>query len=176
MQPQAYQLRDIHGLDSVPWWPPAPGWWLLALGIILGLWLTFRIFPHLRPPVLVGLTWRWDAARRLRELRHRVSKQESKQSAAELSELLRRIAMARRGRDACAGLTGKDWLRWLRDNDPRQFDWTAHAGIMLDLPYAPPGSSDTENRQLLALIDAAHNWLAREDGKDSPAQEASPNV
>ncbi len=176
MQPQVYQLRDIHGLDPIPWWPPAPGWWLLAAGIILGLWLAYRLFPHLRPRALVGLTWRWDAARHLRELRRRVPRQEAKQSAAELSELLRRIAMARCGRDACAGLTGKDWLQWLSDNDPRQFDWSTQASIMLNLPYAPPGSSDTEKKHILALIDAAHNWLAREDGKHGPVGEVNSHV
>ena len=29
------QLRDIHLPDALQWWPPAPGWWLLALFNIL---------------------------------------------------------------------------------------------------------------------------------------------
>ncbi len=176
MDPIAYQLRDIRGLDDISWWPPAPGWWLLLLGLVAAAWLLLKVFPHLRPPVLVGLTWRWDAARRLRDLRRRVRKQEAKQSAAELSELLRRIAMARRGRDACAGLTGKEWLAWLAENDPRGFDWSAQGDILLDLPYAPPGEAETERKKILRLIDAAHNWLAREDGEKQARQEADAHV
>jgi hypothetical protein len=162
MDLQTYQLRDIHGLDAVPWWPPAPGWWLLGIGLILGLWLLWRLAPHLRIPGVVGLTWRWDAARRLRELRRRVRSQDTKQSAGELSELLRRIAMARRGRDACAGLSGRSWLEWLQAHDPRGFDWSTRGSLLLDLPYAPPGSSEADSRALLELIDAAQNWVARE--------------
>ena len=35
------ELRGYHPPDPVSWWPPAPGWWLLAL-LILGLltWVT----------------------------------------------------------------------------------------------------------------------------------------
>ncbi|RLW54638.1 MAG: hypothetical protein B6D69_04845, partial [gamma proteobacterium symbiont of Stewartia floridana] len=28
-------LRDIRGIDTVSWWPLAPGWWLLLIGIVL---------------------------------------------------------------------------------------------------------------------------------------------
>jgi len=37
MEPGTLVLRDIHGLDQVPLWPMAPGWWYLigALGLLL---------------------------------------------------------------------------------------------------------------------------------------------
>jgi len=163
MQPYAYQLRDIHGLDPAPWWPPAIGWWLLLFGLILTLYLWWRYAPRLKIPALSGLSWRWDASRRLRELRRRIGKQESKQSAAELSELLRRIAMARFGRDLCAGLSGEAWLQWLYENDPQGYDWTQEGQLLLSMPYAPPGQGQEYDAQLRELVDAAQNWITREE-------------
>lgn len=43
MPPQAPELRDIH-VPHVPWWPLAPGWWLLVAIIVA---------------VAVALFWRW---------------------------------------------------------------------------------------------------------------------
>ena len=83
-------------------------------------------------------SWRWDAARQLRALRQRAATQDPKLTAGDLSELLRRVAMARLGRDACAGLAGEDWLAWLADQDPRGFDWRSKGRLLLDAPYAPP--------------------------------------
>jgi len=35
------RLRDIQLPEAVDWWPPAPGWWVLAVaGIMLGIVLT----------------------------------------------------------------------------------------------------------------------------------------
>jgi len=139
------QLRDIHGLDPVSWWPPAPGWWLVAMGGLLLLSLGWRYRASLRlriPPIPVLRIgdWRWDAGRKLRALRQRALTQDPRQTATELSELLRRIAMARLGREACAGLTGADWLAWLTERDPLQFDWRKQGRLLLDAPYAPPAS------------------------------------
>jgi len=169
MIPNIDQLRDIHGIEGVPWWPPALGWWLIPLSILILLYLAWRWRTAIRlriPPLPVFNigSWRWDAARQLRALRRDASEQDTKQTAGELSGLIRRIAMARLGRDACAGLTGEEWLDWLKGNDPASFDWSAGGRLLLDTPYAPPDTQDRKE-ELLRLIDAAHAWVAAEEPK-----------
>jgi hypothetical protein len=167
-------LRDIHDIGPLSWWPPAPGWWLLALAttlLVMGAW-RWRARLSLRIPI-PGITlgsWRWDAAAALRDLQRRARVSEDLRSIlGELSELLRRIAMARRGRAACAGLTGADWLDWLTQHDPRGFAWHARGRPLLAAPYAPSNGPDGATRtDVLALIEAASAWVEASDRQARP--------
>ncbi|QGU33052.1 DUF4381 domain-containing protein [Thermochromatium tepidum] len=167
IEPPIPALRDIHDLPPLPWWPPAPGWWLLALALCaLGyaLW-RWRVPLSLRVPIpgITLGTWRWEAAQALRDLHRRArAGQDTKTLAGELSELMRRIAMARLGRSACAGLTGTDWLAWLAANDPNGFPWHERGQALVVAPYAPPGIQVPE---LQALIAAAAGWVSTGDPK-----------
>ena len=39
------QLRDVHAPIDPSWWPPAPGWWVLASALIGCLvWLSWRMW------------------------------------------------------------------------------------------------------------------------------------
>lgn len=168
MQPGLDQLRDIQGITGVPWWPLAPGWWLLLAVLVVIAYAAFhwRAILRLRVPVpgITLGTWRWDAAAQLRSLRRRArADQDAKTTAGELSELLRRIAMARWGRDACAGLNGEDWLAWLAARDPKGFPWEARGRLLISAPYAPAGP--LSDRDLFALIDAAYAWISAADPK-----------
>jgi hypothetical protein len=149
-------LRDIHGLDGVPWWPPAPGWWyvlgaiaLVPVLIAAGYWLTYH------GP---WLGWRSDARRKLAALRRALPKGSPREVAGELSELLRRIAMARSGRRTAAGLTGETWLNWLAEMDTSGFDWEERGQLLLKAPYMPP-TIEVERREVAALIRAATRWI-----------------
>ena len=156
------QLRDIRGLDTIPWWPPAVGWWLAALlGVVLlvallALLRNLRRFPR-------G-SWHRNAWKQLRQLRARAYHMSPQQLAGELSELLRRIAMARLGRARTAGLSGECWLNWLQAHDPGGFAWTDHGHLLLSLPYAPPDSEQGDIKPLLPLIDAAIAWVDNDAG------------
>jgi hypothetical protein len=156
------QLRDIHDISSVPWWPLAPGWWLLAIVMLLlafAVW-RWRAVLSLRVPMpgITFGTWRWGAAVALRDLGRRArAGQDAKTTAGELSALLRRIAMARLGRSACAGLAGSDWLDWLETHDPNGFHWRERGRVLLDAPYAP--ASRVGEGDLLALIEAVAGWV-----------------
>lgn len=103
-------LRDWHLPDPVSWWPPAPGWWLVA-GLVL---------------VVGGLILRWWFKRRLRTAPARAALSElerlradlerdrdDRRFVAALSALLRRVALTRYPRDQVAGLSGEAWLAFL---------------------------------------------------------------
>ncbi|QIK37522.1 DUF4381 domain-containing protein [Caldichromatium japonicum] len=166
LEPTLQALRDIRDLPPLPWWPPALGWWLLAAGLIaLGLliwrWRSILSLSLPLPGITLG-TWRWEAAQVLRDLRRRLARgDDPKALAGELSELMRCIAMARFGRPACAGLTGRDWLSWLAEHDPNGFSWEERGQILIQAPYAPPGRVETEQAvaALQALIAAAWGWV-----------------
>jgi len=38
------QLADIHMPGEISYWPPAPGWWILGLILLIGLFLLVRRF------------------------------------------------------------------------------------------------------------------------------------
>ena len=149
------QLRDIHGPDPVGWWPVAPGWWVVLASILVLFWLRWVLR---RRRARGWRDWRHDAGSRLRGLSKEVSKRNAKAVVGELSELLRRIAIVRFGRDACAGLAGQEWLAWLKQHDPAGFDWTIHGQVLLDLPYAP-ASTEVSRQDLMRLVKAVRRWV-----------------
>lgn len=117
MQAEDLVLRDVHVPAAPSLWPPAPGWWLLAGALLLG--------------VAVVLFLRW---RRVRTLRARQRLFDETSAAgpaaaqlAAMSELLRRAA---RQVDARADkLQGEDWLRFL--DGGRGADFSQGAGRLL---------------------------------------------
>jgi len=153
------RLRDIQGLDPVPWWPLAPGWWLLALLALMLLFALVTLVRNLRR--YPAGSWRRHAWKQLRSLRQAAYHMPAQQLAGELSELMRRIAIARLGRARAAGLSGERWLEWLQQHDPSGFAWSRHGRPLLTLPYAPPDDSQDNGKQLLPLIDAAFIWVDR---------------
>jgi hypothetical protein len=147
------QLRDIRGLDPMPWWHIAPGWFVVAallvlLSIFLYWWLS-------RPP---KSRWQEEAERELRRLRKRLRRESNKNVLSDFSELLRRIAMAKHGRESCAGLYGEDWLQWLHEHDPKGFRWQDEARLLLNLAYAPP-TTEVEPATVRKLLDATQVWV-----------------
>lgn len=112
MNPQAdplAALKDIHPPGDPSWWPPAPGWWLLAfLLLLLAIWAGRALWRRHRARV-----------RRRRVLAHLdglvagYTPEQACEFVTAVSTLLRRVALSHYPREQVAPLTGEDWLRFL---------------------------------------------------------------
>lgn len=117
-------LRDVHRPPAPPLWPPAPGWWLLAVGLAVagvGLWLWRRARAR-RQARLLAL---FDAAL--------ASAGTPSERLARSSELLRRAA--RRHRADADRLDGEAWLVFL--DTPRTRFLQGPGRRLLDGPFRP---------------------------------------
>ena len=153
-------LRDIHLPGAIGWWPPAPGWWLVAALVLAGL------------AVYAVHYYRGRHKRAaLRALaRVRVSLEQGAEPVACLqyvSTILRRFAMTSvappRANDASApvdvpGLIGERWLEYL-DGRWQRTEFTAGLGRqLLAAPYTRPNS--IERTAALELTGLCTAWLA----------------
>ena len=105
------QLRDIHLPQAPPWWPPAPGWWLLVgLALCLAAWGAVRLWRRWR---------RFGPARMARRLHRRLTLELRTESIGPLAwlhrtnELLKRLAVRGLGHSEMIPAWGDDWLRYL---------------------------------------------------------------
>lgn len=155
MNPLLEQLHDIEGIDPISWWPLAIGWWILiSLGILIAslliayavYWITFR------------RSWKSDTLHKLDYLENHLADTTAREIVISLSEYIRRIAIRRYSRKACAGLTGEAWLKWLSEHDPKGFDWENKAPVLLDVPYAPLNAS-LSTEKIKELIVAIRSWV-----------------
>ena len=120
-------LKDIHLPPPVSFWPPAPGWWILAVLLISSLFiggvLFYRQHKKRKPKT--------EALRILKDLQ--ILYQNSKDevvSLRNLSNLLRRTALTFYDNDEVASLQGSSWLEFL-DNTGKTKEFSQGAGKVL---------------------------------------------
>jgi len=140
-------LRDIHAAPPPEFWPPAPGWWvlaavLLAALVMLAVWgiRRYRIYRQKR-----------QILDELEQLTSRYTKENNVGFVTELSTLLRRVALRRYARTRVASLTGPDWLRFL-DNTGGAGEFEKGVGQILEAGPYQPQTREVPAAELLALV------------------------
>ncbi len=145
------QLRDIHDAPAPPWWPPAWGWWVLAVLVLAVLaWLAVRAV-------------RAVAERRRRNARLAVVERfvagidaagEPERYVAGLNRMLKATAVNRFAAGDCAALSGAAWCEFLRAHAPRGAR-TDVLDVFATGPYRPLDDIDAD-----ALADFTRRWVA----------------
>ena len=104
------QLKDVAQPANPGWWPPVPGWWLLLFCILLLGFMLYR-FIKAHSERKSRDSWRRSALAEHQRLLESVEDVEDRaQSVAELSMLMRRVALAVEPRQRIAPLTDEQWL------------------------------------------------------------------
>ena len=144
-------LRDIHVPDTPEFWPPAPGWFVVA-GLMIAAGVAATVIA----------VWRWRAGRFRREAlaclrslraRHGAGAPDA-EIAMELSMLIRRVALARHPREEVAGLTDEEWMARLESTLPG-IGVSARTAL-LDAPYARRSRFDVGR-----ALTACEHWVRR---------------
>jgi hypothetical protein len=145
------KLNDIVVPAPVPWWPPAPGWYVL-LGIALAALALMG--------VLYWRRWQRNRYRRqaLRDL-SLIRGAASGERLRQIPELLKRAALAVWPRAEVAALNGRAWHRFL-DNSAGMERFCCGAGDTLDrLAYGGDGVPLPPDHEVKQALDAAEAWL-----------------
>jgi hypothetical protein len=146
-------LHDIVTPGPLPWWPPAPGWYVLivmvAITLLVLLWKAWRHWLRNR--------YRGEA---LRELA-RIGQGGPAGDLREAPVLLKRAALSAWPRKAVASLVGEDWYRFL-DESAQTDRFQGGAGVLLDrLAYRTDADPALTEQEAAEVLDAARMWLKR---------------
>ena len=109
------QLQDIHLPPEIGLWPPAWGWWVLAL-LVIAIVSAVVFFIKRKKS---RNAYRALAIAELNAIHHKYSEQQSSEYLQSVSIILRRTALSGFGSQFNASLKGKDWLQWLDEQCPK---------------------------------------------------------
>jgi len=142
------QLRDIHAAPPVSWWPPAPGWWVLAVLVLMLLtWLGRRVLAryrvHQRRKQMLG----W-----IDHLNITIDPQRDPHAyLSTLNRIFKLVALRAFPGQHCAALAGKDWADFLAGKMESSQSVELLAALASG-PYDPAPQFDPATMSSLARI------------------------
>ncbi|GAB2889701.1 DUF4381 domain-containing protein [Microbulbifer echini] len=142
------QLHDIQEPPPVSWWPPAPGWWLLAL-LIFAFLLGLTLWLHRKKKQAERNRYRKEAVALLETINT-----QKPEAAEEINEILKRVAVTTFSRARCGNLTGNAWLKFLQNSALLEPPHQVHA-VLLEELYR--GTSEPESSQVFCQY--AIQWV-----------------
>lgn len=146
------QLRDIHGAPEVAWWPPAPGWWILAVLVMIGIALLVRHYLRAR-----------SVRQRRERLLHFIEWIETSVDAenapglflSNLNRVFKLVALRAFPDSRCAHLAGNEWVAFLRERIGVE-DGAAPLEALADGPYRELPGFDANG-----LTELAKRWVMK---------------
>ena len=146
------QLRAYRLPDPVGWWPPAPGWWVVFVLMLLVVSIAAMWVRRQRKLTAASR----QAQRELNQLRRQLDVDgDTTGFIRRLSALLRRYALAKWPSHDIAGMTGDDWLAFL-DARGGNGDFVQGVGRHLaDAPYRPSADIPVQ-----PLADLVGRWIS----------------
>lgn len=149
------RLRDIHMPEAVPFWPLAPGWWILiglaAALVAAAAWVAWHRHTRLRR----------EARRELDRLSVAFAETGDRVAlAAGVSALLKRVALARFDPDRVAALHGESWTGFLNAAARRPV-FTGDTGAAVARAAWAPREALGVDVDGPALLGAARTWIGR---------------
>ncbi len=135
------QLQDIHAVGRPLWWPPAIGWWVLAL-VLLFLMVVATRFLRLK---LAARKRRREWLRALDAIGRELDPQrDAHQYLASLNRLFRAVALKAFPGTGCAGLQGEEWVIFISSLLPENADYSSLAALARG-PYEPVPRFDVQS-------------------------------
>jgi hypothetical protein len=146
------QLRDIHAAPAVPWWPPAPGWWVLALLLAIGLILLGKRLVrlhrrHQRRRRLAGYVGAVEAG-----IDPAASPQEF---LSAINRIFKLVAIEAFPDSRCTRMQGRDWTRFLQQHLATQ-PGAEQLEVLASGPYQPVSRFDHG-----VILRLARQWVER---------------
>lgn len=144
-------LRDIHLPPPISWWPLAPGWYVICFMLLVVIVSIFYLVKR-------RYLQRYPKRQALRLLafyeQEWQNTQQGSRACANVSELLRRVALAYFPRHDVAGLHGEAWLNFLNQSSS-SLNFTALRDYLLVFPY----QQDEQTANLEPLFTSAREWI-----------------
>ena len=162
MNPGVPNLEPLRLPPEPPFWPPAPGWWLLALVVLaLGLFLRHRRGRHplVAAPVIEENSEEDLRSTALAELTRlpRPYGAPAGPWLQALNALLKRLCRASYPDQISQTLSGRDWLAFLDSRCPAA--GLTRYMILVDGGYRP--DLRLEDRTIDGLQDAVATWIRK---------------
>ncbi len=133
-------LRDIHLPDAIGWWPPAPGWWLLAA--LITAVVVWRLTGK-KSSATITISQQLDNI-----YDHLQENGDTALYSNRLSRLLRELVNDSAAGATVAPLQGQHWVNWMEEVAEIEFSRDARAlladGCYQATPAAPDKSTHSE--------------------------------
>jgi len=144
------QLRDIHTAAPVGWWPPAPGWWLLAmLLLVLLVWLGRRVLARYRVYQRRKQMLGW-----VDHLNANIDPQRDPQAyLSTLNRIFKLVALRAFPDQHCAALNGQEWVDFLLEKT-KKTQSAESLGVLATGPYDPAPKFDPDQ-----LSELSRYWI-----------------
>jgi hypothetical protein len=146
------QLRPLHLPDAISWWPPAPGWWIVAALTLIAVTLLIRFFIKRH---------RAKAYRRaaLIEAEQLFINHASDPLAycQQINRLLKRICLQAWPRSESASLYGSAWMTFLNSQCKQTIFNQTSCELLAHSTYQTAKPIDAQ--QITALNDEVKRWI-----------------